>query len=103
VGSGPVSHVADPAVRRTAAAALQGRGPTVNDSYPYDPELHEKGTQAAEGRCSYHGCDSPERGRCAGEAVVSFEDADGRWQAGCSLALEQLVDSGAIAPLGQGA
>jgi hypothetical protein len=35
--------------------------------------------------------------------MVSFEDADGQWQAGCSAALEQLVESGAIAPLGQGA
>jgi hypothetical protein len=74
----------------------------MNPSYPYDPELHPAGTTAAEGRCSYHE-DRPDRGACAGEAMVSFEDADGTWQAGCSAALEQLVDSGAIAPLGQGA
>jgi hypothetical protein len=75
----------------------------VNDSYPYDPDLHEKGTPAASGSCTYHTGDVPQRGPCTGEAVVSFEDSDGRWQAGCSLALEQLVESGAIAPLGQGA
>jgi hypothetical protein len=75
----------------------------MNDSYPYDPDLHEDGTPAAQGRCSYHGDDRPERGACSNEAVVSFEDADGQWQSGCSAALEQLVESGAIAPLGQGA
>ncbi len=75
----------------------------MNESYPYDPDLHEDGTPAAAGRCSFHGEDRPGRGTCSGEAVVSFEDADGRWQAGCPAALEQLVESGAIAPLGQGA
>jgi hypothetical protein len=74
----------------------------MNESYPYDPDLHESGTPAAAGRCSYHD-DRPDRGVCVGEAVVSFEDADGRWQAGCTAALEQLVENGAIAPLGQGA
>jgi hypothetical protein len=38
-----------------------------------------------------------------GEAVVSYQGADDRWQSGCSLALEQLVERGEIAPLGQGA
>ena len=75
----------------------------MNDSYPYDPDLHEDGTPAASGRCTYHAGDVPQRGPCSEEAVVSFEDVDGQWQAGCSLALEQLVESGAIAPLGQGA
>jgi hypothetical protein len=75
----------------------------MNDSYPYDPDLHENGTAAAEGRCSYHAGEGPERGSCSGEAVVSFEDTDGTWQSGCTAALEQLVERGAIAPLGQGA
>jgi len=35
--------------------------------------------------------------------VVSFEDGDGGWQAGCRLALEQLVERDEIEPLGQGA
>jgi hypothetical protein len=35
--------------------------------------------------------------------VVSFRDAEGAWQSGCSSALETLVDAGEIAPLGQGA
>ena len=74
----------------------------MNESFAYDPDLHEDGTEAASGRCSYHAA-GPERGPCSGEAVISFEDADGRMQSGCSLALEQLVDSGAITPLGQGA
>jgi hypothetical protein len=73
-----------------------------NPSYPYDPDLHIAGTEAAEGRCSYH-ADRPDRGVCAGDAVVSFEDSDGTWQAGCTAALEHLVSTGAIAPLGQGA
>ena len=75
----------------------------MNDSYPYDPDLHEKGSVAAEGHCSQHGRDSAERGFCTGEPVVSFQDRHGRWQSGCSLALEQLVERGEIAPLGQGA
>ena len=75
----------------------------VNDSYPYDPDRHEPGSLAAEGRCSHHGRGSSERGSCTGEPVVSFKDRDGGWQSGCSLALEQLVERGEIAPLGQGA
>jgi hypothetical protein len=34
---------------------------------------------------------------------VSLQDRHDRWQSGCSLALEQLVESGEIQPLGQGA
>jgi hypothetical protein len=73
----------------------------MNPSYPFDPELHEAGSVAASGRCSQH--DGASGGSCAGEAVVSFKDSDDRWQSGCSLALEQLVERGEIAPLGQGA
>jgi len=68
-------------------------------SRAYDPSLYEDGTPAASGRCSHH----RDGDGCAGEAVVSFQDADGRWQAGCSVALEQLVDAGEIEPFGQGA
>lgn len=75
----------------------------MNPSYPYDAELHEPGSVAASGRCSQHDPDSPERDTCAGEAVVSFQDQEGRWQSGCSTALEQLVERGEIEPLGQGA
>jgi hypothetical protein len=70
-------------------------------SYPFDPELHEANSVAASGRCSQH--DGASGGSCAGEAVVSFQDAQGTWQSGCSLALEELVERGEIAPLGQGA
>ena len=72
-------------------------------SYPYDPELHEAGSLAAQGRCSQHGGEGAEQGGCAGEAVVSFQDDDGQWRSGCSLALEELVERGEIEPLGQGA
>jgi hypothetical protein len=70
-------------------------------SQTFDPSLHEAGSAGADGRCSYHA--NREGDRCTGEAVVSFQDRDGRWQAGCSVALEQLVDKGEIEPLGQGA
>jgi hypothetical protein len=75
----------------------------MNPSYPHDPELHEPGSIAARGGCSYHAESRADPGTCTGEAVVSFEDADGRWQSGCQRALEQLVERGAIEPLGQGA
>jgi len=72
----------------------------MNPSQTFDPELHEAGSPAAQGQCSYHA--NGGSGRCAGEAVVSFQDGDGRWQSGCSAALEQLVEQGEIEPLGQG-
>lgn len=70
-------------------------------SQTFDPELHESGSEAAQGRCSHHGGSAA--GECAGEAVVSFQDDDGRWESGCRLALEDLVERGEIEPLGQGA
>ena len=69
-------------------------------SQTYDPALHEPGSPAAEGRCSHHAEGAAD---CSQEAVVSFEDGDGGWQAGCRLALEQLVERDEIEPLGQGA
>ena len=75
----------------------------MNSSHLYDPELHEAGSTAAQGQCSHHGPDPDGASGCAGEAVVSFQDRDGRWQSGCSLALEQLVEKGEIEALGQGA
>lgn len=75
----------------------------MNPSYPYDPELHEPGSVAAQGHCSQHGKDSKDSGTCSGEPVVSFQDRHGRWQSGCARALEQLVERGEIQPLGQGA
>jgi hypothetical protein len=75
----------------------------VNRSYPYDADLHRPGSVAAAGGCSQHGTASADSGTCTGEAVVSFQDRHGRWQSGCSLALEQLVERGEIEPLGQGA
>ncbi len=75
----------------------------MSDSYPFDPDLHEEGSVAAQGFCSQHGRDSADGGTCAGEPVVSFKDRHDRWQSGCSLALEQLVQRGEINPLGQGA
>lgn len=72
----------------------------MNTSQTFDPALHEAGSAGAAGQCSYHS--NREADPCTGEAVVSFHDQDGRWQSGCSLALEQLVEKGAIEPLGQG-
>lgn len=75
----------------------------MNPSHTFDPDFHEPGSPAAGGRCSHHLRDGGEPAACAGEAVVSFQDRDGRWQSGCRLALEQLVVAGEIEPLGQGA
>lgn len=81
----------------------------MNPSYAFNRDLHEQGTSAAAGRCSYHAPDGPDgpagpdASTCTGEAVVSYQDRDGRWQAGCSTALEQLVEREEIEPLGQGA
>lgn len=74
----------------------------MNPSLAYDPGLHEPGSVAASGRCSYHEVVEPGRGSCTGEAVVSFQ-ARGEWHSGCSAALERLVEEGEIEPLGQGA
>jgi hypothetical protein len=80
----------------------------MNESHPHDPDLHEQGSVAASGRCSYHDPDSDPGSdagsdACTGEAVISFQDPDGAWQSGCSAALEELVERGEITPLGQGA
>jgi len=75
----------------------------MNESLAYDADLHEPGSIAATGRCSWHGSDDTATGSCAGEAVVSFQDRGGTWQSGCRLALEELVERGDITPLGQGA
>jgi hypothetical protein len=75
---------------------------TARPSYPYDPDLHAPGTSAASGRCSHHE-EHPDDGSCTGEAVVSFQDSAGRWQSGCTTALQELVERGEIEPLGQGA
>ncbi len=72
-------------------------------SFPFDPDLHEPGSRAAEGRCTQHEPDGPDPGPCDGEAVVSFEGPGDRWRTGCARALEQLVERGDIEPLGQGA
>lgn len=76
----------------------------MNPSQTFDPELHDPGSAAAAGRCTHHSSDEggPAEG-CTGEAVVSFQGEDGRWEAGCSRALEQLTEDGSIEPLGQGA
>ena len=72
-------------------------------SQAYDPGLHRPGTLAASGKCSHHPAVDQGGGSCTVEAVVSFQDDAGEWQSGCSAALEQLVDSGEIEALGQGA
>lgn len=72
-------------------------------SHAYTADFHEPGTPAADGQCTCHPPGSRDADTCTGEAVVSFQDARGQWQAGCSAALEQLVERGEIEPLGQGA
>jgi hypothetical protein len=75
----------------------------MNPSHVFDAELHEPGSPAAEGLCSHHAEENGTDRSCGGDAVVSFQDGEGRWQAGCSTALEELVEKGEIEPLGQGA
>jgi hypothetical protein len=72
----------------------------MSPSQAFDPDLHREGSPAAAGRCTHH---QPGDESCTGEAEVSYQDADGEWQAGCAAALEELVESGRIEPLGQGA
>ena len=71
-------------------------------SQAYDPDLHEAGSAAAGGSCSYHQREGQDAGACAGPAVVSYETADG-WESACSVALEELVERGEVQPFGQGA
>lgn len=75
----------------------------MTQSRTYDSQLHDAGSPASRGRCSYHAREAEESGICTGEAVVSFQDHEGQWQSGCSLALKQLTETGEIDPLGQGA
>ena len=71
-------------------------------SHAYDPDLHEAGSPAAEGACSYHQQPGRDAGGCTETAVFSYENDDG-WESGCSAALEELVERGEVQPLGQGA
>jgi len=75
----------------------------VNPSFPFDPDLHDPGSVAARGGCSWHGAEGAAEAGCEGEPVVSFQDRHGRWQSGCQRALEDLVGREEIQPLGQGA
>ena len=75
----------------------------MNESHAFDASLHRPGSVAARGGCSTHDRDGVDAGTCLGEAVVSFQDRNGDWQSGCSVALEELVERGEITPLGQGA
>ena len=72
------------------------------ESHAYDADLHEPGSPAADGRCSYHQQDGRGAGACTDSAVVSYRSGDG-WESGCSAALEELVEREEILPLGQGA
>jgi hypothetical protein len=76
----------------------------MNPSYPFEPNLHPPNSIAPRGRCSWRGAEGGGRDvGCEGEAVVSFQDEHGHWQAGCQRALEDLITRGAIQPLGQSA
>lgn len=69
-------------------------------SYVFDPDLYQPGSIAAQGGCSHHAEGGHDAGACTDEAVVSFRDSHDAWQSGCSRALEELVTSGEIEPLG---
>lgn len=75
----------------------------MQESYPFDPALYDDTSPAAEGACTYHGESDAAATRCTGEPVVSFQDAEGRWQSGCTAAMQELVERDEITPLGQGA
>jgi hypothetical protein len=72
-------------------------------SYAFSEDFYPEGSPGAAGRCTWHRSGADDAASCTGEAVVSFEDDRGQWQAGCSAALEQLVERHQIEPLGQGA
>ena len=72
------------------------------ESHAYDADLHEPGSPAADGQCSYHQQRGGDAAACTGAAVVSYQSGDG-WESGCSAALEELVERGEIQALGQGA
>ena len=80
----------------------ESTGASSRQSLAYDPDLHEAGSPAADGRCSYHQQDGRDADACTGPAVISYE-TDGGWESGCSAALEELVERGEVQPLGQGA
>ena len=80
-----------------------GASSGLRQSHAYDPDLHEPGSAAADGRCSYHQQDGSDPSACTGPAVVSYASAGGGWESGCSAALEELVERDEIQPLGQGA
>ncbi len=77
-------------------------GGSARQSETYDPDLHEAGSPAADGRCSYHQQEGRDAEACTEAAVVSYQSDDG-WESGCSAALEELVERGEVQPLGQGA
>ncbi len=70
-------------------------------SYPYDRDLHEPGSVADAGRCSFHAGGDGDTDGCTGEAVISYQDREEQWQSGCSRAFAELVERGDIEPLGQ--
>ena len=91
------------ATRLSLARTSVGYGATMNPSFPYDPDLHDRSSVAGRGGCSWHGVEGTVERGCAGDPVVSFQDRHGDWQSGCQRALEDLVGREEIQPLGQGA
>ena len=85
------------------AASGGSTGSGLRQSHAYDPDLHDPGSAAADGECSYHRREGGDAAACTGPAVVSYEGDDGGWESGCSAALEELVEREEIQPLGQGA
>ena len=63
------------------------------EAHPYDPELHRAGAAAHDGHCSWHGPVS-----CSHPPVISFQDAQERWQSGCRRAVDELTARGDLGP-----
>ena len=64
---------------------------SVLEGRPYDRSRHRPGTAAHAGHCSWHGPVS-----CGRSPIVSFCDAQGRWQSGCQRAVDELVARGQL-------
>lgn len=64
------------------------------DPLRYDARHHNSGTVGESGRCSWHGLST-----CAETPIISFQDAQNRWQSGCQRALDELTGRGEMRPL----
>lgn len=82
-----------PAPDLPTVQSLLARGRPMRESFPHNQRLHRSTTAAGQGHCSWHGPAS-----CPDTPVISFQDAQGRWQSGCERALDELTARGDISP-----